>query len=221
MDKISFLKLSEVLAEKGKTFYSLRKDKVVGTETIRKLQQNNGSIDTRTIKNICAYLGCQPGDIMRYLPEWVENRILELTELREEELKDYYNMLPEEIEKLKISGNYEAEFIDTLENIIDRYDILNMHDDDWRKLIKEAEEECDDTESEDEYNDETEEFDFTQSELIEEVENYLEPITNLFWDEIREERETYIKEQIEQALDEEKADIEKQAFEEYFSDSEE
>lgn len=243
MDKISFLKLSEVLEEKGKTFYSLRKDKIVGTETIRKLQQNNGSIDTRTIKNICAYLECQPGDIMRYLPEWVENRILELTELREEELKDYYiensedyseqlfyersadfyeNMLPEEIEKLKISGNYESEFIDTLEDIIDRYDILNMHDDDWKKLIEEAEEECDDTESEDEYDDdETEEFDFTQSDLIEEVENYLEPITNLFWDEIREERETYIKEQIEQALDEEKAAIEKQAFEEYFSDPEE
>ena len=131
-------------------------------------------------------------------------------------------MLPEEIEKLKISGNYESEFIDTLEDIIDRYDILNMHDDDWKKLIKEAEEECDDTESEDEYDDdETEEFDFTQSELIEEVENYLEPITNLFWDEIRKERETYIKEQIEQALDEEKAAIEKQAFEEYFSDPEE
>ena len=154
MDKISFLKLSEVLAEKGKTFYSLRKDKVVGTETIRKLQQNNGSIDTRTIKNICAYLGCQPGDIMRYLPEWVENRILELTELREEELKDYYiensedyserlfyersadfyeNMLPEEIEKLSedkfvIQGSADledvAEALD-IEMPIDVYDTFS------------------------------------------------------------------------------------------------
>lgn len=230
------------LKEAGYSTYKLRKEKLLGEATIQKLR-NGEPVSWENISTICELLGCQPGDLIKYLPEWVENRILELTELREEELKDYYiensedyseqlfyersadfyeNMLPEEIEKLKISGNYESEFIDTLEDIIDRYDILNMHDDDWKKLIKEAEEECDDTESEDEYDDdETEEFDFTQSELIEEVENYLEPITNLFWDEIRKERETYIKEQIEQALDEEKAAIEKQAFEEYFSDPEE
>lgn len=230
------------LKEAGYSTYKLRKDKILGEATIQKLRKGE-LVSWENISTICELLDCQPGDIIKYVPDWVHDRILELTELREEELKDYYiensedyseqlfyersadfyeNMLPEEIEKLKISGNYESEFIDTLEDIIDRYDILNMHDDDWKKLIKEAEEECDDTESEDEYDDdETEEFDFTQSELIEEVENYLEPITNLFWDEIRKERETYIKEQIEQALDEEKAAIEKQAFEEYFSDPEE
>ena len=137
MDKISFLKLSEVLEEKGKTFYSLRKDKIVGTETIRKLQQNNGSIDTRTIKNICAYLECQPGDIMRYLPDWVENRILELTELREEELKEWYEdrwsmddsfeenlglqyseeYLPEIIEKLEDDEEINPDYIDALREI--------------------------------------------------------------------------------------------------------
>ena len=25
-------------------------------------------IDTRTIENLCAYLHCQPGDIMEYIP---------------------------------------------------------------------------------------------------------------------------------------------------------
>ena len=66
---VSFTKLEALLAENGKTFYSLRKDKIVGTETIKKLQQSIGIIDTRTINNLCAYLNCQPGDIMEYIPD--------------------------------------------------------------------------------------------------------------------------------------------------------
>ena len=54
------------LTAHGKTFYSLRKDKIVGTETIKKLQHGGGIIDTRTISNLCEYLDCQPGDIMEY-----------------------------------------------------------------------------------------------------------------------------------------------------------
>ena len=41
---ISFHKLENLLTEQGKTFYSLRKDKIVGTETIKKLQQGYGII---------------------------------------------------------------------------------------------------------------------------------------------------------------------------------
>lgn len=66
---ICFKKLETLLSEKGKTFYSLRKDKVVGTETIKKLQQGKGYIDTRTISNLCEYLDCQPGDLMEYVPD--------------------------------------------------------------------------------------------------------------------------------------------------------
>lgn len=66
---ISFQKLETLLTENGKTFYSLRKDKVIGTETIKKLQQCCGIIDTRTINNLCEYLSCQPGDIMTYIPD--------------------------------------------------------------------------------------------------------------------------------------------------------
>ena len=53
----------------GKNIYSLRKDKVVGTETIKKLQQGYGIIDTRTISNLCEYLNCQPGDLMEYVTD--------------------------------------------------------------------------------------------------------------------------------------------------------
>ena len=66
---ICFKRLEALLSEKGKTFYSLRKDKVVGTETIKKLQQGQGYIDTRTISNLCEYLDCQPGDLMEYVPD--------------------------------------------------------------------------------------------------------------------------------------------------------
>lgn len=69
---INFNKLEKLLLTNNKTFYSLRKDKVVGTETIRKLQTNTGYIDTRTIDNICNYLDCQPGDIMKYVPDTEE-----------------------------------------------------------------------------------------------------------------------------------------------------
>lgn len=65
---ISFEKLLMILKQQGKTPYSLRKDKVVGTETIKKLQTGTGYIDTRTINNLCEYLNCQPGDIMEYIP---------------------------------------------------------------------------------------------------------------------------------------------------------
>lgn len=67
---IHFDKLEELLKEQGKTYYSLRKDKIVGTETIKKLQKKEEGkyIDTRTINSLCEYLNCQPGDFMEYLP---------------------------------------------------------------------------------------------------------------------------------------------------------
>lgn len=78
MGFIDYMELSDLLIERGLTYYSLRKDKVVGTETIKKLQQNKGNIDTRTIAHICEYLQCQPGDFLKYhnekrYPVYIEN----------------------------------------------------------------------------------------------------------------------------------------------------
>ena len=66
---ISFNRLEDLLKKNGKTFYSLRKDKIIGTETIRKLQKKipGKYIDTRTINALCEYLSCQPGDFMMYV----------------------------------------------------------------------------------------------------------------------------------------------------------
>lgn len=66
---ISFEKVSVLLAQNGKTFYNLKKDNIVGMATIAKLQHNYGHIDTRTLNNLCAYLHCQPGDILEYVPD--------------------------------------------------------------------------------------------------------------------------------------------------------
>lgn len=66
---IVFEKLEPLLKARGKTFYSLRKDKIVGTETIKKLQRKEKGkyIDTRTINALCEYLECQPADFMDYV----------------------------------------------------------------------------------------------------------------------------------------------------------
>ena len=67
---IHFEELEAILKNHEKTYCSLRKDKVVGTETIKKLQKKEEGkyIDTRTINALCEYLDCQPGDFMEYIP---------------------------------------------------------------------------------------------------------------------------------------------------------
>ena len=70
---IRFDKLFTLFDEKGITTYTLRKDKIVGNETLRKLKGNTGVIDTRTIDKLCDVLGCQPGDIMEYVPDVAED----------------------------------------------------------------------------------------------------------------------------------------------------
>ncbi len=62
-------KFFELLKERKKTMYDLRKDKVIGVATVQKMRKGTGSIDTRSIEKLCAYLNCQPGDLMEYIPD--------------------------------------------------------------------------------------------------------------------------------------------------------
>ena len=66
---ISFHKLMLVLEQKNISIYHLKRDKIIGTATIDKLRKNKGNIDTRSINSLCAYLDCQPGDIMEYVED--------------------------------------------------------------------------------------------------------------------------------------------------------
>ena len=66
---IVYSKLFQLLKDRKKTMYDLRKDKVIGTATLEKMRKAEGHIDTRSIEKLCEYLNCQPGDIMEYEPE--------------------------------------------------------------------------------------------------------------------------------------------------------
>lgn len=66
---ISYNKLLTMLSDRNISIYEFKKYKVVGTATIDKLRNNTGNIDTRSINSICAYLHCQPGDILEYIPD--------------------------------------------------------------------------------------------------------------------------------------------------------
>ena len=64
---IKYDKLLNLFEAKGITTYYLRKNGVIGNETLRKIKNNDAHIDTRTIEKLCKLLDCQPGDIMEYV----------------------------------------------------------------------------------------------------------------------------------------------------------
>lgn len=71
---IKYNKLFELLNKKGLTMYSLRKNKVIGTETLEKMRKGIGHIDDRSINRLCEFLDCQPGDIMEYVEDFAESK---------------------------------------------------------------------------------------------------------------------------------------------------
>lgn len=65
---IIYGKFFDLLKQRNKTMYDLRKDKVIGTATLEKMRKGEGNVDTRSIDKLCEYLDCQPGDLMEYIP---------------------------------------------------------------------------------------------------------------------------------------------------------
>lgn len=65
---IKYDKLLELMKQKGITSYTIRQNKIIGQATYKKIKEG-GDIDTRTIAKLCELLGCQPGDILEYVPE--------------------------------------------------------------------------------------------------------------------------------------------------------
>ena len=49
---IVYNKLFNLLKEKNKTMYDLRKDKIVGTATLEKMRKGMGHVDTRSIESL-------------------------------------------------------------------------------------------------------------------------------------------------------------------------
>ncbi len=65
---IKYDKLIAIMRENGVTSYTIKRDKVIGQATYKKIMEG-GDIDTRSIAKLCELLNCQPGDILEYVPE--------------------------------------------------------------------------------------------------------------------------------------------------------
>ncbi len=66
---IIYDKLLQILKNNNYTCYTLtKKNKVIGQATWKKIHER-GNIDTRSINSLCAFLECQPGDILEYIPD--------------------------------------------------------------------------------------------------------------------------------------------------------
>ena len=63
---IKYEKLIKKMKEAGITSYTIKRDKIIGQATYKKIMEG-GDIDTRTIAKLCKLLNCQPGDIMEYV----------------------------------------------------------------------------------------------------------------------------------------------------------
>lgn len=63
---IVYDKLMRMLKEQGINSYTIKKEKIIGQASYKKIKEG-GDIDTRTISKLCKYLNCQPGDILEYV----------------------------------------------------------------------------------------------------------------------------------------------------------
>lgn len=55
------------LKEKGYSSTRIRNEKLIGMATLQQLRHGE-LVSWKTIDTICALLGCQPGDIVEYVP---------------------------------------------------------------------------------------------------------------------------------------------------------
>jgi len=69
---ISYEKLIQIFKERKITSYTMKNEKILGQATWQAIKQGKGGLDHRSINRLCAYLGCQPGDLMEYVPDPVE-----------------------------------------------------------------------------------------------------------------------------------------------------
>ena len=70
---ISFKKLLKTFDERHITSYVVRQNKIMSQQTFCALRRNsNSALSTTTIDRICQYLDCQPGDIMEYVADDVD-----------------------------------------------------------------------------------------------------------------------------------------------------
>lgn len=65
---IVYDKLLSKMKENGLSTYKIRKDKIISEGTLQNIR-NGKRITTDSIAALCDALNCQPGDILRYVPD--------------------------------------------------------------------------------------------------------------------------------------------------------
>jgi len=60
-------KLFAIMKERGMTTYQIRKERIITETTLQKLREGK-NVTTDSLGRLCEVLGCQPGDIMEYVP---------------------------------------------------------------------------------------------------------------------------------------------------------
>lgn len=218
---IKYYKLFDLLNRRGMKKTDLLE--IVSAPTLAKLSKGK-TVTTEVIGNICKFLDCQPEDIMEYEKEietmninnyekhlWLQNRIVELTELREKELEDWYedkwtmddsfeeklslkyeDYVREEIDRME-GDELDNSYIETLYQIIYKYRFSHLQS--LKDEIKES-----------------------YKELFPDIWKFFEPFIENFNEEYEKEHTSFVDVSVKNALEEEKADIEKQAIEEYLSE---
>ena len=108
---IYYGKLLKLLENNGITSYTIKNEKLIGQETLKKLKSGTGiyeegydtsikengksvkkvritAVDTKAIESLCGRLNCQPSDIMEVIPNTWENadRLCEVLKCTREEL---------------------------------------------------------------------------------------------------------------------------------------
>lgn len=68
---IIYNKMVKLMEEHGMTSYTVKRDNIIGQATFRKIKEG-GDIDTRTIAKMCEIFGCQPGDLLEYVPDTIK-----------------------------------------------------------------------------------------------------------------------------------------------------
>ena len=56
------------LEEKGYSSYRIRKEKLFGEAQLQKLRSNE-LVSKETLNTLCRLLNCQPGEILKYIPD--------------------------------------------------------------------------------------------------------------------------------------------------------
>lgn len=65
---IIYKDIMERLKENGYSSYRIRKENLLPQSTLTKLNQNQ-PVNLSTVDTICRLAGCQPGDILEYVPD--------------------------------------------------------------------------------------------------------------------------------------------------------